>query len=72
MYLDEVAHYEPPFQDLHSLQIQLLSSLDLVLGELTLIFIGCSGPVVIKLFSCSAQLSMNFFLLIDVKIPTTE
>ena len=29
------------------------------------------GPEVIKLFSCSTQLSMNFFLLIDVKIPTT-
>ena len=28
------------------------------------------GPEVIKLFSCSTQLSMNFFLLIDVKMPT--
>ena len=27
-------------------------------------------PVVIKLFSCSAQLSMKFFLLINVKMPT--
>ena len=27
--------------------------------------------MVIKLFSCSAQLSMNFFLLINVKMPTT-
>ena len=27
-------------------------------------------PRVIKLFSCSTQLSMNFFLLISVKIPT--
>ena len=29
-----------------------------------------SGPEVIKIFSCSAQLSMKFFLLINVKMPT--
>ena len=29
------------------------------------------GPEVIKLFSCSIQLSMKFFLLINVKMPTT-
>ena len=29
-----------------------------------------SGPEVIKLFSCSTQLSMKFFLLINVKMPT--
>ena len=29
-----------------------------------------TGPEVIKLFSCSAQLSMKFFLLINVKMPT--
>ena len=29
-----------------------------------------SGPEVIKHFSCLTQLSMNFFLLINVKIPT--
>ena len=29
-----------------------------------------SGPEVIKLFSCSTQLSMNFFLLVNVKMPT--
>ena len=28
------------------------------------------GPEVIKLFSCSTQLSMNFFMLINVKMPT--
>ena len=28
------------------------------------------GPKVIKLFSCSAQLSMKFYLLINVKMPT--
>ena len=27
-------------------------------------------PVVLKLFSCSTQLSMRFFLLINVKMPT--
>ena len=29
-----------------------------------------SGFEVIKLFSCSTQLSMKFFLLINVKMPT--
>ena len=28
----------------------------------------CPGPEVIKKISCSTQLSMNFFLLINVKI----
>ena len=28
------------------------------------------GPKVIKNFSCSTQLSMKFFLLINVKMPT--
>ena len=28
------------------------------------------GPEVIQLFSCSTQLSMKFFLLINVKMPT--
>ena len=28
------------------------------------------GPEVIKNFSCSTQLSMKFFLLINVKMPT--
>ena len=28
------------------------------------------GPEVIKLFPCSTQLSMNFFLLINVEMPT--
>ena len=31
---------------------------------------GSTGPEVIKLFSCSTQLSMKFFLLINVKMPT--
>ena len=29
-----------------------------------------TGPEVIKLVSCSVQLSMKFFLLINVKMPT--
>ena len=29
------------------------------------------GPEVIKLFSCSTQLSMEFILLINVKMPTS-
>ena len=29
-----------------------------------------SGPEVIKLFPCSTQLSMKFFLLMNVKMPT--
>ena len=28
------------------------------------------GPELIKLFSCSNQMSMKFFLLINVKMPT--
>ena len=32
--------------------------------------ISPQGPKVIKLFSCSTQLSMDFFLLINVKMPT--
>ena len=31
-----------------------------------------SGPEVIKHFSCSAQMSMQIILLIDVKMPTIE
>ena len=30
----------------------------------------CSGPKVIKLFSCSTQLSMKFSQLINMKMPT--
>ena len=30
-----------------------------------------SGPEVIKLFPCSVELSMKFFPLINVKMPTT-
>ena len=31
-----------------------------------------SGPKVIKLFSCSTQLSMKFHLVIKIKIPTIK
>ena len=30
----------------------------------------CTGPEVIKLFSCSSQLRLKFILLINVKMPT--
>ena len=33
------------------------------------LFVSRSGPEVIKLCSCSTQLSMKFFLLINVKMP---
>ena len=33
---------------------------------------GISGPEVIKLFSCSTQMSTKFQLLINTKIPTNE
>ena len=29
------------------------------------------GPEVIKLFSCSTQLSIKYFLLVNVEMPTT-
>ena len=32
--------------------------------------LGLPGPEVMKLFSCSTQVSMKFFLLINVKMPT--
>ena len=32
--------------------------------------LGKSGPEVINIFSCSTQLDMKFFLLINVKMPT--
>ena len=40
------------------------------MASLHLNFIVTSGPEVIKLFSCSTQLSMKFFPLINVKMPT--
>ena len=45
--LDEVAHHEPPHQDLHCLQIQLLSSL--VLFSATFI----SGIIILYVGLCS-------------------
>ena len=43
--------------------------------SLSLIFFAMSshhesGPEVIKIISCSTQLSMNIFLLMNVKMPT--
>ena len=36
------------------------------------VYTFCPGPEVIKLFSCSTQLSTKFQLLIKAKIPTNE
>ena len=43
------------------------------MAELFIIYCnnGKPGPEVIKLFSCSTQLSTKFFPLINVKMPTT-
>ena len=35
-----------------------------------MLFIGENWPDVIKLFPCSAQMSMKFFQLINVEMPT--
>ena len=37
-----------------------------------IVFRERTGPEVIKLFSCLTQLSMKFYLLINVKMPTIE
>ena len=39
-------------------------------AEGTEILANSPGPEVIKLFSCTTQLSMKFLLLINVKMPT--
>ena len=42
-----------------------------ILWDFDVEFISFSdGPKVIKDFSCSTQLSMKFFLLLNVKMPT--
>ena len=38
-------------------------------NDLQVKLLMASGPEVIKLFSCSTQLSIKFFLLINVKMP---
>ena len=37
-----------------------------------LVVFSCSGPEVIKLFTCSTQLSMKFVLLINLKLLTVS
>ena len=49
--------------------LSLLVALCCVLEQDTLAS-QSTGPKVIKLFSCSAQLSLKFILLINVKMPT--
>ena len=55
-------------------QVNLCPSISFVLIELiaesNIHNILGPGPEVIKHFSCSTQLSMKFFLLINVKMPT--
>ena len=41
-----------------------------VASDLVYTVLQCPGPEVIKLFSCSTQLSMEFSPLINVKMPT--
>ena len=39
-------------------------------GRIWVLIAPVPGPEVIKLFSCSTQLSLKFILLINVKMPT--
>ena len=39
-------------------------------ADLDIQFADKSSPKVIKLFSCSTELSMKFFLLINIEMPT--
>ena len=48
----------------------LLEQPDQGLHCLPSVYVTFLGPGVIKLFSCSTQLSMIFFLLINVEMPT--
>ena len=71
-------HVSPPTFGVDILILLLYSNIYKGIGSFVLVpwmqrqcpVIKLSGPEVIKLFSCSTQLSMNFFLLIDVKMPT--
>ena len=45
-------------------------TLDILIYRVRMLFWNKSGPKVIKLFSCSTQLSIKFILLINVKMPT--
>ena len=47
-----------------------MDTFSVCMNLLILDFSSKTGPKVIRLFSCSIQLSMNFFLLINVKMPT--
>ena len=52
----------------------VISSCESVISDRNFVITSCEsvipGPEVIKLFSCSTQLSTKFFLLINVKMPT--
>ena len=55
--------------NVYQLVYMLLSPFEFAGGIRDLIVLE-PGPEVIKHFSCSTQLSMKFFLLINVKMPT--
>ena len=57
--------------ELHLRECSLAMSLEAVFEDGWLTLVVTTGPEVIKLFPCSTQLSMIFFLLINVKMPTT-
>ena len=44
--------------------------IDLWWGRGASLLVLCTGPRVLKIFACSTQLSMEFILLINVKMPT--
>ena len=51
---------------------EAVASVDAILEKSCALYQGGNpGPKVIKLFSCSTQLSLKFFLVINVKMPTT-
>ena len=52
--------------------MSLISIVPNMFEPLTFDCILFPGPEVIKLFSCSAQLSMIFHLVIKIKIPTIK
>ena len=57
---------------LHDMHANIFASICRFCLDYEIEYVACnrSGPEVIKLFSCSTQLSMEFFLLINVKMPT--
>ena len=63
-------HMYSAFSSSFALEVFAHSSVCTYVTSLELFIRGYSGPEVIKLFSCSTQLSMKFSPLINVKMPT--